>query len=258
MSTRKRSYPYSANGPTGILKQRMVGGRVLTYRPSAPVAGSYRSRQMVAAMRRPIELKGVDFPLTQAAVLATTNTNAGIVVANLIDPGSGSFNRIGRKVTLTSLRLKVRLSFTSALTAGFLRGASCRMVVVWDKQPQGVLPTFDTIFGRTVQNGTESTQYNDPLKYDNTSRFRVLRDCVITQNPTAVLAATTFEYDHQVDEYIDLKKLESVYSGQTIPQTIADISSGALYVIFRAEANNAGVEQWAVTAESFGRLRYMD
>jgi len=202
------------------------------------------------------EAKYMDTPLTQAAVLATTNTNAGIVTVNLIDPGSASFNRIGRKLILDSLRVQLRATFTSLQTGGITRGGVLRMVIVHDKQPAGVLPTFDSIFGRTVQNGTESTQFTDPLKYDNMNRFKILRDRLYTINPQ--IETNTGNYEVVDDVYLKLGRIQSVYSGQSIPQTIADLSSGAVYVIFRADANNASVETWAVESTSNARLKYFD
>ena len=59
-----------------------------------------------------------------------------------------------------------------------------------------------------------------------------------------------------MDRFIPLKGLETIYSGQSSPCTIADISTGALYIIFRSETSN-GASNWAVK-NSIGRLRYYD
>jgi len=59
------------------------------------------------------------------------------------------------------------------------------------------------------------------------------------------------------DMFINLNGLKTTYSGQTDPQTIADISSGALYVFFRANTNVA-TDFIQVESDSFARLRYKD
>lgn len=208
------------------------------------------------------EVKGVDAALTQASVLATTNTNGGIQVMNLVPPGSGSFNRVGRKTYSKSLRLKGSISalITSVAASSDLQGGFVRMVVVWDKQPSGVLPTFDTMFGITDQAGTESSSVLAPLRYDNMDRFRVLKDTVLDFNPKAISpnASDSVTVVRTFDEYIILGGKESLYSGQTATQTIADISTGALYVVWRAGLNTAGTFQASVDSVSVGRYRYTD
>ena len=52
------------------------------------------------------EKKGLDTNLYIASVINTSNTNTNCFVVNLIQQGSGSWNRVGRKVNLKSLRIK--------------------------------------------------------------------------------------------------------------------------------------------------------
>lgn len=267
----KRSYTQYAGRPSANYKAaRMVGGKLLRYNPSRPVAGSFRSRQvpaggMLAAVRRAAEKKGMDTSLSSASVVATTNTNDNCIVLNLIQQGAGSWNRIGRKVTLNSVRLRGTARLLSAPTAvtGNLLDNTLRMVVVWDKQPSGAaIPTFDTVFGLTDQSGTESTTYLSPVKYDNMDRFSVLRDtiidCGIKLFNGAGLTENTTRYDYLFDEYIPLNGKETTFLGQSVPMTIADISSGALYVYFRAEFNAAGTSAISIDGDAFARLRYTD
>ena len=114
---------------------------------------------MIAARQRMGELKGMDTDLSLTPVISTTNTNGSSFVANLVQQGAGSWNRVGRKIYAKSLRIKGIVTFTNTPT--FATGAQnnnwCRMVVVHDQQPSsGSIPTFDAIFGITAQDGTES------------------------------------------------------------------------------------------------------
>jgi len=263
----KRSYTqYTGRPSAGYKAARTVGGKVLRYSPSAPVAGSYRSRQgmsLTAAIRRAGELKGMDTALTQASVIATTNTNANSVVLNLVQQGAGSWNRIGRKIHLKSLRLRGEVQWINDGAAGTdnLDANVCRMVVVWDKQPSGAaIPTFDTVFGVTDQTGTESTTFLNPIKYDNMDRFVVLRDCAIDFSPNlwngGAAAVADTKYKKVFDEYIDMKSKEVVFLGQSNPMTIADISTGALYLAFRA--NNNSANGTCFNEAGIARLRYRD
>lgn len=222
----------------------------------------YRAPRAPLLLRSSGELKGMDTALTQTPILSTTNTNGGIVVMNLVVPGNGSWNRIGRKIRMRSLRIvgTVDAQCTYQTVATTMHGGTVRMIVVYDKQPSGVLPTFDSIFGLTAADGTESTNYLSPLRYDNTDRFVVLKDTKWNCNPEGMVATggVIISPQYKIDEYIRLPNLETVYSGQTSPQTIADISSGALYVIFRADENTSGIFTAVVPSVSFGRLRYVD
>jgi len=136
--------------------------------------------------------------------------------------------------------------------------------VVWDKQPSGAaIPAFDTVFGKTDQNGTEQTNFLDPVRYDNMDRFSVLRDCVMDAKPQVEVPTTAGTLPGAIvrvpfDEFITLKNRECVFLGQSTPMTIADISTGAIYVYFRSAVANNDTSDWSIDATSFARLRYVD
>jgi hypothetical protein len=220
-------------------------------------------------------LRGLDTELgdfTDAELLKGTDTNGACDVLNLVQTGNGSWNRNGRKISLKSVRIRgtFMTSIAAQATTGVIAEQVIRMVVVWDAQPSGnAIPTFDTIFGRTVQDSTESCKFLDSLRYDNTDRFRVLRDCVYNVGTTFHNAeGGTLDENHirtPFDEFIDLKNRTTVFSGQSAPMTIADISSGALYVYYRALHHNGetpGPDASAITtsvgSHSYARLRYYD
>jgi len=226
---------------------------------------SYSKKIMV--LKTDGELKGVDTEIGSVigSVINTTNTNGDAVVLNLIQTGNGSWNRVGKKAILQSLRLFGTLNwkyYPTAPTNGVLANAA-RMVVVWDKQPSsGAIPTYDTIFGTTDQAGTESTDYLDPVRYDNTGRFSVLKDCKLAFTPQALGAtgsASVLTVSVMIDEFVKLKGRETIFSGQSTPMTIADISTGALYVFFRSKyLANDGENQVEIGNDFKARLRYTD
>jgi len=224
---------------------------------------SYPAPQRVPRpMARAGEIKGMDTDLAYSPVIATTSTNAGCTVLNLIQAGTGSWNRVGKKVNLKSLRLvgSVTFQLTPTFATGACSDTFVRMVVVYDRQPSGAaIPAFDTVFGTTVQTGTEATiSITDPLRYDNMERFRVIRDVCIDNDQSNVPAFGSAPTQVNVvpfDEFVKLKGLDTVFSGQSNPMTITDISTGALYVYFRSINNTS-----TVTAAIIGiaRLRYYD
>ena len=147
-------------------------------------------------------------------------------------------------------------------TSSDMEGSSLRTVVVYDRQSNsGAIPNYNVIFGQTDQAGTETGTVLDSLRYDNTGRFSVLMDKVITANPLTMggAAANDFVDQHYYcDEYLKLKNLETFYSDTANPATNTEISTGSLYIYFRATLDSAALAQWSVRANSFARLRYYD
>jgi len=219
-------------------------------------------KAVAAAVRKTVEKKGMDTVIAQSAIADTTNSNANITVLNLIQQGAGSWNRIGRKVNLKSIRVKGFFTwlYDEEAVTGNVSGNWVRMVLVWDKQPSGAaIPTWDTIFGCTEQNGTESSYTLSQPKYDNMDRFQVLRDVVTEFKPQLYLAGGSTNTRSEIcpfDEFVDLKGREVVFLGQSNPMTIADISTGALYLIFRTGAAVGSTNQINVSCQP--RLRYTD
>jgi len=233
---------------------------------TAAARGKSLNRAVAAAVRKTVEKKGVDFPLTIAGpITAATNTNGDCFVVDLVQQGAGSWNRVGRKIELQSLRLRGVLTwvYDAAAVTNNVVGNTLRMVVVWDKQPSGAaIPTFDTVFGVTGQDGSETTTFLNPVKYDNMDRFSVLRDCVMDFVPLIYNAGAgtvnATQENRAFDEFIPLKGREVVFLGQSAPMTIADVSTGAVYVYFRAGSSSAGINDIGVSSQSFARLRYID
>jgi len=207
------------------------------------------------------ELRGMDTQLEQTAIVSTASTNANVKVLNLVETGNGSWNRNGRKIFLKSVRLRgwAQLGVQTAATSYDCALPPLRMVVVWDKQPGGAsIPTFDTIFGQTSQDGTETSEVFDSLKFDNTGRFSVVRDEIFSPPhvlPSDGAAAAAVNTLVPFDVFIDLKGKETIFMGDSDPVTIADISSGGLYVYFRSGFNSTD-NVWTVSAASFSRLRF--
>lgn len=205
------------------------------------------------------EKKGVDTQIVSLGIVATTSTNAEITALNLIQPGTGSWNRIGKKTKLKSVRVVGYVQNSYNMTTGDLVGNVLLMALVWDKQPSGnAIPNFDQIFGYTNQSGTENSTIYSPPKYDNMDRFRVLKRELIEFIPKAPpLASGDFVNEYRaIDCYLKLNNLESVYSGQSNPMTISDISTGALYLVLRCQENSTStsVGTCALTC----RVRYTD
>lgn len=199
--------------------------------------------------------------VSSSSIITSTTSNGQIVLVNGIERGSAEFQRLGNKATMVNLRIYGPLHYWFSQTAaGTVVSNAFRMVVVWDKTPNGVVPKFDEIFGQTSTNGTESTEIWDPKKFDNTNRFQILRDKTVACNPqyppqaTPALGSQTYLFD----EFIPLGKRVTQYQGSDA--TAASISSGGLYVIFRAMENDSITpnENFVIPAPQLtARLRFL-
>jgi len=269
----KRLNPYLGSGYQVVKKrvntnlmsrdQRLAMARAqqnkLVYQGRRPANLPFAGQQIVRRSNVGPELKGVDSNVNDASVLATTNTNAGIVVLNLVQQGNGSWNRVGKKITMKSVRIRGIATSTTINNATQIQNNVMRMTVVYDKQPSsGAIPTFDQIFGNTAQDGAETSRFLDGLRFDNTGRFQVIKDQLVTSDMAEFSgAAGLVEYDIPFDMFINLKGLDTIFSGQSNPMTIADISTGALYFIARADSSTATTNLFSIKS-STTRLRYYD
>ena len=116
--------------------------------------------------------------------------------------------------------------------------AYARLLVVYDKQPNGALPTYATVMQtRDNAGAATNTAFSDP-NFDNKERFTILRDTTFVlpsvTNTVGVLTNVGFDQGTKndinifnVDMYIKLKGLHTSYTGATAG--IADISTGSLF-----------------------------
>lgn len=240
--------------------------RVARRRKAAIRAGSsgYKRKAKPRSYQVKNEKKGMDTNLALSPVIDTTSTNASSFVVNLVRAGNGYYNRVGRKISMQSLRIRGMATYVyrNAAATGTLNGGTLRMVVVYDKSNAASIPTFDSIFGNTTQDGTESTDDLDAPRLDVADRYRVLKDCVWVVNPstqnTAGGSANEVNDKLYFDEFIKLNGLITSFDGDSSPMTISDINTGAIYIYFRANANTASVAQFSIAGNSTSRLRYYD
>jgi hypothetical protein len=211
---------------------------------------------------RPGELKGVDVDITQSNVTNIKTNNANSVLLNAIAPGTGSWQRVGRRVHMKSLRLFGAVKYKYLFDSGIndtLSGDVVRMVVVYDQQANGsTAPTWSDIFGVTRPDGTEDPGLLAPVRYDNSDRFKIVKDCRLDFNPDVQpITGDQVHYFKHFDEYITIPAgaSEALYSGQSASPTTADISTGALYVYFRHIADE---NQFVDVVDASARLRYTD
>lgn len=239
-------------------KKRVRAGKK-AYHPGNRGAKMLAAAAAQRALALQMPKKGVDTIVNSGPVPIVPAGNQTFFLLNAIQTGAGSFNRVGRTTHLKSLRLKGVISCLWGAAQAVWAGNVIRICVVWDAQANGTtIPTFTEIFGTTDGAGNESTQLMDPPTYDGMARFKLLLDRTIEVMPTSSItgANTQAEY-HAFDYYIKLNNLLSNYASSNDPVTTADISTGALYLCYRAQVSDAQTSVITVQ-NATARLRYTD
>jgi len=210
-------------------KQRTASGKKST----KGMVPSYVGSMSVGNGLGSIEKKVIDINQTTYAV---ENTGTVLGLLNGCAPGSQNYNRVGRKINLKSLQ--IRGFFYNTATASGAR--LVRMIIVYDKQPNGAAPTYANIVSSQNIAGTTSSLSCDMVNLDNRNRFEIIRDkcwdfAPISNVTDQALAGSPQTYC--VNEFIPLKNRQTIYNAGTAG-TIGDIQSGSLYVFFIANTAN--------------------
>lgn len=223
------------------------------------------NRNLTMSLARRIKrdsLRGVDTTLFLGLgqVVNVFNTNAAAFGLNNTQVGPAYYNRLGDKIRLKSLRIVIYGQCALVQSAGGdLPSNTFRMVVIRHRSPNGqAIPVFNTIFGKTDDAGGQTTSLLDKVFFEKTSEYQILCDRTICLNPTA---GTNNPVDVQavefhLDEYINLRGMETQYKSNTNPAVYTDILTGGILVYFRANANVTADSECGVTNRSFARLRF--
>lgn len=177
-------------------------------------------------------------------------TNANVIGLNLLAEGTDYTNRISRKTHTTSLQIRVKFQMTAvAITA--LAKQLCRFMVIFDMQPNGVVPAISDVLDVATVNITPVAA---PMNLNNRDRFRVVMD-------------KTFKLDYlQTPEraYNVFKNCmyETVFNAAGAG--VATVTSGALWFFAVSDqasgTSNPIIAYDAPTGGAYGmiRIRFVD
>jgi len=170
-----------------------------------------------------VEKKVAD--LTVANYVA--DTTGAVTTLALPILGSDMTNRIGRKIQMKSLYIRGVLQRESTAVDTVHDACLCRLIIVYDKQPNGAVPAITDIL---VTSSSISQ-----LNLNNRDRFQVIKDKQWVLGPywTQSTATTSFAVADRVTYPVKIFKklnLETVFNAAN-GGTIADINTGALFMV---------------------------
>jgi len=215
------------------------------------------------------EIRGVD--VDEVNLNFDTITANNFVLMNAVQAGDDFYKRDGAKITLKNLHVRgyIRPRSTHPGGAGstYTSAPGClRMLIVYDRQPTGALPTTPDLLRAHEQNGTAVTSFTSEINLNERSRFTILRDRMWPVQPFTFNVDDKIFVDFtqpgynggdtlgwQINEFIKLKDLQTVFKGTDNPLTIQHISTGAIYLLLLKSGSDVHMQ-----ANVGWRLRYGD
>lgn len=184
----------------------------------AKLSMSSKARGGVAGKLRRVVASGPAGDVHQVVTAVSAAVTAGTPSVSLLSgiaEGDDYNQRSGRKAKLLSVR--VRGTLLPAAATG-----SVRIILVLDKSPNGSTPAAADIL-RT------GTNVADPINADNSDRFVILGDDLISSKNYNAAAAGMREYDR----YVSLKGV--LASFQNTGATASGPTSNALYLYINCD-----------------------
>lgn len=211
------------------------------------------------------EIKCVDVDATNVGTYRDPASASNIILLNGIQLGMEFYQRVGSRVEMEHLYFK-------GVNLPVLTGNDnlVRLLIVYDRQPSGVIPQISEIIQTRSQTGAVTTLTQSSANLDNSDRFYIVRDMqwYAASVGKAVLigaqggqcnfgvfgagTAISMTSSYELDEKVDLDGLRVRFASSSNPVTVADIANGALYACF-VSANDA-----ATTPKLEFRLTYKD
>lgn len=214
--------PYKRGRPTKTIYKQNKNMRKAYY-------GPIRTGGFYGPSRRPKqEKKVIDTPKADYNLYTT----ASVALINGVATGTDFNQRIGRRTQVKSIQIRGFATPTTANTSGAVtQGNLCRVMVIEDKQTNGVLPAITDI----LDNSTATSMMN----LNNRERFKVHLDeqfalgpCMYTSSTWAFGAPSV----HSINFY---KRCDIPVYYEGTAATIGSISSGALYLVTVGENGDA-------------------
>lgn len=196
---------------------RMVGGRTLTYRPSAPVAGSFRSRMTIKkALENISEKKANDL----SAASYNVDTTGSITLMNGVAAGTDFFNRVGRTWRVKSIQVRGVIGPTSGTDNA--TGCLAKVAVIYDAQPNGALPAMTDIF-----TASSSVSF---MNLNNRDRFKVLASHEVALGPFDNTASVALA-DSTISKVEIFKNVDLPVINSGTGATISSLQTGSILLV---------------------------
>lgn len=173
----------------------------------------------------------------------TVSTTATVSPLNLIASGTDDFQRIGNQINL--IYCQVRLWFNQTPPVAAVRNDYVRVSIVYDRQTNGALPAYATVFQDVDNAGTGTSNPFSFTNRDTKHRFKVLMSETFFLPGVSTVAAASFTGSTEegagflrINKFLKCGGFLSRYIGNTA--AIADLESGSLLLLTQTQTLAAG------------------
>lgn len=248
-----RAAPYVSSSRRDMARSQAIQNARTMMIPRSIMGGNTRNLPANLSARNS-EVKAVDLPLANYAL----NQTGSVTTLNLVSTGSSFFNRIGRRIELKSIRISGSVQLLATANASADYG---RIMIIYDRQTNGAIPTLADILQDTTQAGVNNTDAFSNLNLNNRDRFTILRDLrLYLPGMSAAAGFSTYqtqsdpvEPTFNIDLFVKLRGLVTQYKADSSPSVIGDIATGGLFLLtFGSKVTGQYVAQLTT------RLRFND
>lgn len=211
-----------------------------------------RAMKFRVETKRRDTLIGVDFPIT----LGLTQT---AMLLNGVAVGTADYNRIGNQIFMKNIQL--RLAIYNNVQNNACVEEFVRILLVYDRQCNGVAPTWNDVIASVNGGGTVSSDALSFKNFRNRKRFKVLRDYLVklpAVGTSGVISTTKTldpaQKDHIIEAYVPINKTTEFIANAGY--TVADIGTGSLYLMTIAQNNTTANSCWNMHVAA--RLTFTD
>lgn len=202
-----------------------------------------RSRGAVSAFQKvsTVQRKYID---TSVAMFTAAPAAGQVTLLNAATQGTGNSGRVGRVSVMKSVLFRFALSITNGATSS---SPHVRVIIVYDKETNGVAPTAATIL--------QIDNVIAPMNLENASRFIVLCDTEVIPSMASPANGTpnAAQYSYRCFKNCRLQ----LEWNQTNGGTVADINYGAIFALTYC-VNNGANQPTIYDQSSYARIRFTD
>lgn len=201
-----------------------------------------RSRKQ--PLRPMVEYKSVDsiYPSTDTGAVPFAFPSkvaigtAGIWCLNCVSQGTGAYQRVGRRIRMTSVYIRGQVFHKPDLQLSPYQNnytnIGCRLLLIYDRQNNGQAPVWLDMFRSVAIGGPRSDQdYLMPVNLNNASRFLILLDKQMTVQSYGPTNVQGNGQDVKIYKRLNLP----TQFFDTSTGAYSDISTGALWFLLVQE-----------------------
>jgi len=191
--------------------------------------------------------------------ITPVSTTAVIIPLNVLNTGTLWYEREGRLTHNKNLDLKLDI-YVSGSNIAAHGESTLRVMVVWDKMPQGSLPAITDILLDTSITGTTQTNILSNVNMNKRDRYEIISQEFIGLPAIGIagvisnLQQTNLYSGRTVTKYLAINRDTAFNIGTA--GTIADINFGGLYLIIWSDSGVFATPAYSV--EHTSRLSFYE